>query len=91
MSLISSQSIQKKKNIKKQNMKMFDQIVRNIGRQQKNVSGWMGSWVEKIGNHIKKTYSPPEVATLILLSVLLIYVFIQILKDYLEERSRKKK
>ena len=84
-------------------MKILNQIVAKIKQQQKNVSGWMGSWIEKIGNHIKKTYSPPEVAIMILLSVLLIhlfiqilsvsiiYLFIQIIEDYLEERSRKKK
>ena len=84
-------------------MPTIKQLLRNIRQQQKNVSGWMGSWIEKIGDHIKKTYSPPEVAILILLSFLLIYLFIQIfsvllinlfiqiLEDYLEERSRKKK
>ena len=72
-------------------MPTIKQLLRNLRQQQKNVSGWMGSWIKKIGDHIKKTYSPPEVAILILLSVLLIYLFSKILEDYLEERSRKKK
>ena len=70
-------------------MKNLDQLIKTW--KQENVSGWMGSWIERIGDYIKKTYSPPEVAIMILLSVLIIYLFSQILEDYLEERSRKKK
>ena len=72
-------------------MPTIKQLLRNIRQQQKNVSGWMGSWIEKIGDYIKKTYSPLEVAIMILLAVSLIYLFIQIIEDYLEEQSRTKK
>ena len=49
------------------------------------------SWIDKIVDYIKKTYTPVEVAIMILLCVSIIYLFIEIIKDYLEELSRKKK
>ena len=70
-------------------MKNLDQLIKTW--KQENVSGWMGSWIERIGDYIKKTYSPLEVAIMILLSVSLIYLFIQIIEDYLEELLKNKK
>ena len=72
-------------------MPTIKQLLRNIRQQQKNISPSIRSCIDKILGYIKKTYTPVEIAIMILLCVSLVYLSIEIIKEYLEELSRKKK